>query len=88
MRVGSQVELPINALYGFITAASIFVVEEPDRPRSRARDTVSGVCVMAFKLRVELLGHEQDVRGCCTTPDGTIATCSRDKTVRLFSMVS
>ena len=42
---------------------------------------------MAFKLRCELHGHEQDVRGCSSTPDGTIITCSRDTTVRLFSTV-
>ena len=41
-----------------------------------------------WKLRCELVGHEQDIRSICTTTDGSIVTCSRDKSVRKWSKVS
>ncbi|CAM6039015.1 unnamed protein product [Sphagnum compactum] len=38
-----------------------------------------------FKLRCQLLGHEEDVRGLCANVDGRIATGSRDKSVRIWT---
>eukprot|EP00802_Teleaulax_amphioxeia_P011114 Tamp_11144.p1 GENE.Tamp_11144~~Tamp_11144.p1 ORF type:complete len:546 (+),score=114.45 Tamp_11144:55-1692(+) len=39
-----------------------------------------------WKLRAELLGHEQDVRGVNNSDTGLV-TCSRDKTIRLWTPV-
>uniref|UniRef100_A0A0D6QXS4 Phospholipase A-2-activating protein n=1 Tax=Araucaria cunninghamii TaxID=56994 RepID=A0A0D6QXS4_ARACU len=39
-----------------------------------------------FRLRCELRGHEEDVRGICICGDSGIATGSRDKTVRFWSV--
>ncbi|GBG59102.1 hypothetical protein CBR_g24445 [Chara braunii] len=41
----------------------------------------------SFKLRCELRGHDEDVRGTCLCSDMRIASASRDKTVRLWSPV-
>ncbi|KAL3722505.1 hypothetical protein ACJRO7_034818 [Eucalyptus globulus] len=38
-----------------------------------------------YRLRCELRGHEDDVRGVCVCGDGSIATSSRDRTVRLWA---
>ena len=40
----------------------------------------------AWKLRAELLGHEQDVRG-INNCDAGLVTCSRDKTIRVWTPV-
>ncbi|KAJ8763340.1 hypothetical protein K2173_002223 [Erythroxylum novogranatense] len=39
-----------------------------------------------YKLRCELRGHEDDVRGICVCGDAGIATSSRDRTVRFWSL--
>lgn len=39
-----------------------------------------------YKLRAELRAHESDVRGVAVSPQGTIATASRDKTVALWQL--
>eukprot|EP01018_Ginkgo_biloba_P031958 Gb_09051 [translate_table: standard] len=39
-----------------------------------------------YQLRCELRGHEEDVRGICICGDDGIATGSRDKTVRFWSI--
>ncbi|XP_062021798.1 uncharacterized protein LOC133738300 [Rosa rugosa] len=40
-----------------------------------------------YQLRCELRGHEDDVRGICVCGNAGIATSSRDRTVRLWSLV-
>eukprot|EP00271_Cylindrocystis_brebissonii_P020257 TRINITY_DN6639_c0_g1_i1.p1 TRINITY_DN6639_c0_g1~~TRINITY_DN6639_c0_g1_i1.p1 ORF type:complete len:503 (-),score=61.38 TRINITY_DN6639_c0_g1_i1:147-1577(-) len=40
--------------------------------------------VPPFALSYELRGHDDDVRGLCSLPDGLIATASRDKTIRIW----
>ena len=40
-----------------------------------------------WKLRCELHGHEQDVRAICAFSDSTLATCSRDKSIRVWEPV-
>ncbi|CAN8269055.1 unnamed protein product [Cochlearia groenlandica] len=39
-----------------------------------------------YKLRCELHGHEDDVRGICVCADENIATSSRDRTIRVWSL--
>ncbi|XP_062092853.1 uncharacterized protein LOC133798532 [Humulus lupulus] len=39
-----------------------------------------------YQLRCELRGHEDDVRGICVCGNAGIATSSRDRTVRLWSL--
>ncbi|KAJ4965719.1 hypothetical protein NE237_017568 [Protea cynaroides] len=39
-----------------------------------------------YRLNCELRGHEDDVRGICVCGDAGIATSSRDKTVRFWSL--
>ncbi|WCJ33852.1 transducin family protein / WD-40 repeat family protein [Euphorbia peplus] len=41
-----------------------------------------------YKLSSELRGHDDDVRGVCVCGDAGIATSSRDRTVRLWSLES
>ncbi|ESW03856.1 hypothetical protein PHAVU_011G047700 [Phaseolus vulgaris] len=41
-----------------------------------------------YQLRCELRGHEDDVRGICVCGSEAIATSSRDRTVRLWSLDS
>ncbi|CAM8997567.1 unnamed protein product [Rhodiola kirilowii] len=41
---------------------------------------------VAYRLRCELQGHEDDVRGICVCGDLGIATSSRDKTVRFWTV--
>eukprot|EP00283_Hemiselmis_rufescens_P012259 CAMPEP_0173439432 /NCGR_PEP_ID=MMETSP1357-20121228/20951_1 /TAXON_ID=77926 /ORGANISM="Hemiselmis rufescens, Strain PCC563" /LENGTH=381 /DNA_ID=CAMNT_0014404803 /DNA_START=181 /DNA_END=1322 /DNA_ORIENTATION=- len=38
-----------------------------------------------FRLRCELVGHEQDVRGVAGCEDGRLVSCSRDTTVRTWT---
>jgi len=38
-----------------------------------------------FRLRCELAGHEQDVRGVAGCEDGRVVSCSRDTTVRTWT---
>ncbi|EFJ25455.1 hypothetical protein SELMODRAFT_98884 [Selaginella moellendorffii] len=38
-----------------------------------------------YKLRCQLIGHEDDVRGLCIVGESTIATASRDGTVRVWN---
>eukprot|EP00290_Baffinella_frigidus_P008213 CAMPEP_0180122658 /NCGR_PEP_ID=MMETSP0986-20121125/3691_1 /TAXON_ID=697907 /ORGANISM="non described non described, Strain CCMP2293" /LENGTH=774 /DNA_ID=CAMNT_0022061857 /DNA_START=102 /DNA_END=2422 /DNA_ORIENTATION=+ len=40
-----------------------------------------------WKLRCELHGHEQDVRAICAFSDSTLATCSRDKSIRVWEPI-
>ncbi|CAH1444875.1 unnamed protein product [Lactuca virosa] len=39
-----------------------------------------------YRLRCQLRGHEDDVRGICVCDNGGIATSSRDRTIRLWSL--
>ncbi|XP_010507279.1 PREDICTED: phospholipase A-2-activating protein-like [Camelina sativa] len=39
-----------------------------------------------YKLRCELRGHDDDVRGICVCSDENIATSSRDRTIRVWSL--
>ncbi|AEE76160.1 unnamed protein product [Arabidopsis thaliana] len=39
-----------------------------------------------YKLRCELHGHDDDVRGICVCNDENIATSSRDRTIRVWSL--
>ncbi|CAN6819950.1 phospholipase A-2-activating protein-like [Brassica napus] len=41
-----------------------------------------------YKLRCELRGHDDDVRGICVCTDEHIATSSRDRTIRVWSLGS
>ncbi|WZY95089.1 hypothetical protein YC2023_067418 [Brassica napus] len=41
-----------------------------------------------YKLRCELRGHDDDVRGICVCTDEHIATSSRDRTIRIWSLDS
>ncbi|KAL0816463.1 hypothetical protein Bca101_072907 [Brassica carinata] len=41
-----------------------------------------------YKLRCELRGHDDDVRGICVCADEHIATSSRDRTIRVWSLDS
>ncbi|KAK9108785.1 hypothetical protein Sjap_016845 [Stephania japonica] len=46
------------------------------------------MAITEYRLRCELRGHEDDVRGICVCGDDAIATSSRDKTVRFWSLDS
>ena len=43
---------------------------------------------MSFKLRAELRSHSSDVRSVAVSPDGVIATCSRDRSAMIWDIDS
>ncbi|KAF4348191.1 hypothetical protein G4B88_029686, partial [Cannabis sativa] len=58
------------------------------RHRTPSLSTSMDIDFNEYKLRCELRGHEDDVRGICVCGNAGIATSSRDRTVRFWSLDS
>ncbi|KAL6270184.1 hypothetical protein ACE6H2_027095 [Prunus campanulata] len=59
---------------------------QENRQKNRAKLAESTRDFKEYQLRCQLRGHEDDVRGICICGNVGIATSSRDRTVRLWSL--